>query len=974
MTSSRHSSNANPRSKHRPLTRGLVLVALMSAAAAMRSDVVLVPGYIQGNVQIGDEVINYLQVRASNTEDSALQQLYPEVVSASYNLTVNVPQGTMPDYDVRVEYAYTQDPGPTNTDYFTFPYQQVTAEEGETQTADFIVADPGYIDGTVVLNGSGEVDYLNIYAYPTANNGYNFRTFQRPDDTDRNNVPFEFPVAPGEIQCWGIAYLTSGARINLPTQTVTVAAGETQSCDYEIDTPQVGAIEGEVGFSGASAPNYVRVYVTSPTNRSWDAVDPNNPESYELPELSVGNYYLQAYAYLNNYDDQFWYPEPAFSPTRRPAIEAAELEVIDINACQAYLDGNFVVRGSASPSDLSNGYLRFYGASDSTLYGQGVERLQSGDTSYDAILSPGGWRSNRFDLNFIRPASHEDGYLYSQIWLYDASVMPVDNPASLADCGTVATRDFDYRFGKVTVNFTIANGGVMSSPRLQMFSDSCTETAEDSSLLYSYRLYQALSNQTNVEVGSVTFLAPQGQCTGIEAFALVDGSLTSFGTFDLEVVGGSDVIIDIGGPQVAVTSPESEVCLGGDQVTVTGTATDDVGVLSVTVNGEPATLDPAGGEGTTSTSFSATIPLEPGPNEIETIATDTSDKTGSDTRTVYNDGGPPTLDWTPADGAVTSETSIAVAGTVSDDVDVDSVTVNGTPVVLTPTGNPGEYSFSTTVELEPGENMITVVASDTSGCGDPTTEVRSVSLSDNTGPTVDEVQVPSEPLAVGMPADATCLFSDPDTGDSHTAAWDWGDGSSSAGTVDGLSASGSHSYAEPGIYTVTCTVTDAAGESDSGQAGNVLVYDPATGHLTGGGWFHSPEDAYPADDGLEGRKVNFGFVSKYHGGDPTPRGNVEFNGRAFNFHARDLHWMIVEDQWAQVAGTGTIDGAGEYPFRLTVIDSGKKSRDPDAVRFKIWDAADPDNPIYDNRPGEPDDSDELTELGGGQVVIHAPKQ
>ncbi|TDG15230.1 hypothetical protein E2F43_03070 [Seongchinamella unica] len=950
----------------------ILMTFLLGTSLALRSDVVLVPGTIAGNVRIGDEVITFLRMQAFNADDSALQTLSPNVVTAAYSLTVNVPQGTTPTYDTRVQFAYTTDPEhPQNTDYFIFPFVEVTAVESETQTVDFILDQPGYINGNVVLNGDGEIDYYYIYANPTVINGYSHYTLQRADDSDRNTVPFAFPVSPGELRCSGFLYLTSGARINLPNQVVTVAAGESQSCNYEVDTPEIGSVGGEIEFSGEVAPNRFYVYTNSPTRRTWIVDDPNNPESYSLPELSLGTYYMYAWAYLNDNDDQFSFPDPAFSPSRRPVIEAGDLDTVDISACQTYLNGDFIVRGSASPDDLSTSTLRFFGAAPETQSGQGIERLLTGDTSYDAILSTGAWRSNYFDLRLIRPDSHEDGYLNTRLYLYDASVMPQENPVTFAQCGATENRNFDYRFGSVTVNFTIAGGGTMSQPRL--LGGTCTEAEEDGTPLYSYFLQQAFSNQVDVEVGSVAMLAPQGLCEGVEAFALVDGSLTSFGTFNLEVVGGSDVIIDIGGPQVAVTSPESEACLAGDEVTVTGTATDDVGVVSVTVNGEIATLDPAGGEGTLSTDFSATIPLDPGPNEIETIATDTSDKTGSDTRTVYNDGGPPVLDWTPADGASTSESSIEVAGTVSDDVDVASVTVNGDPVVLVPTGNPGEYSFSTVVELEDGENMITVVATDTSNCGDPTTQVRTVTLSDNTGPMVDEVRLPAEPAAVGAAAEAECLFSDPDSGDSHHAEWDWGDGTTSAGIVDGYTATGSHQYAAAGAYTVSCTITDAAGESDTGSAAQpLLVYDPS-GHLTGGGWFRSPEDAYPQDMRLEGRKINFGMVSKYQRGNGQLTGNIQFNGRVFNFHSTALHWMIIDGNWAQVAGTGTVDRQGEYAFLFTVIDSGK-SREPDAVRMKIWDPADPGNPLYDNQPGEPDDSNQLTDLGGGNLVIHTRRR
>jgi len=51
-----------------------------------------------------------------------------------------------------------------------------------------------------------------------------------------------------------------------------------------------------------------------------------------------------------------------------------------------------------------------------------------------------------------------------------------------------------------------------------------------------------------------------------------------------------------------------------------------------------------------------------------------------------------------------------------------------------------------------------------------------------------------------------------------TAAVNWGDGSSSAGSITGSSVAGTHTYAEEGSYTVSVTVTDARGLSGSGSA------------------------------------------------------------------------------------------------------------------------------------------------------------
>jgi PKD repeat protein len=54
-------------------------------------------------------------------------------------------------------------------------------------------------------------------------------------------------------------------------------------------------------------------------------------------------------------------------------------------------------------------------------------------------------------------------------------------------------------------------------------------------------------------------------------------------------------------------------------------------------------------------------------------------------------------------------------------------------------------------------------------------------------------------------------FNDPDAGDTHTASIDWGDGDSEQPIVDAGAFTASHEYLVSGTYTVTATVTDAAG-------------------------------------------------------------------------------------------------------------------------------------------------------------------
>ena len=123
-----------------------------------------------------------------------------------------------------------------------------------------------------------------------------------------------------------------------------------------------------------------------------------------------------------------------------------------------------------------------------------------------------------------------------------------------------------------------------------------------------------------------------GTCT-IEAYADVAESNTRFGALTFDVVPRTEVVIELGGPSLTVTFPPLDHVTSDAVITVTGFASDDVGIATGSVNGAPATLTPLGPAPFVNFSFPLALAL--GPNRIVTVATDTDGLTATDTRTVY---------------------------------------------------------------------------------------------------------------------------------------------------------------------------------------------------------------------------------------------------------------------------------------------------------------------------------------------------
>ncbi len=403
------------------------------------------------------------------------------------------------------------------------------------------------------------------------------------------------------------------------------------------------------------------------------------------------------------------------------------------------------------------------------------------------------------------------------------------------------------------------------------------------------------------------------------------------------------------------TGPLTDVNIGQ------ATATDAVGVVSIT-NNAPAAGFPSG------------------VTEVTWYASDASGNTGSAVQTVTINV-PPKLNLIP-DQTLDEGDTITLTATFADPDSVSwTATVDygdgGLPEAPAINTVPPNTLALSHMYADDGTYTVTVSITDAEGASDTTSFLVTVN---NVAPILSNFLVaPTLSEISAQTVSAGVEFTDPGVLDTHEAAIDWGDGTIEPATVtetDGSgSASGAHQYIATGVYTVTISVTDKDGATSSSQFQYIVVYDPSSGFVTGGGWIDSPAGAYVADPALTG-KANFGFVSKYKKGATTPTGKTEFQFKAgdLNFHSSSYEWLVIANHRAQFKGVGTINGVGNYGFMLFAIDADlTPSTTIDLFRIKIWDRDNGDLVVYDNELGGADDADPTTAIGGGSIVIHKEK-
>ena len=205
-------------------------------------------------------------------------------------------------------------------------------------------------------------------------------------------------------------------------------------------------------------------------------------------------------------------------------------------------------------------------------------------------------------------------------------------------------------------------------------------------------------------------------------------------------------------PVIAISSSSSGAYVSNNQQPIVFTVTDESGGSGVDINSLVVKID-----GTAVTSgisktaitngYSVTVTPAALSDGSHTVTIDCSDNDGNaaarKTTTFTVDTVPPTLNVTsPADGLITNNPSLVVAGTTDDSTSSPvTLTVNGQAVTVGSNG-----SFSTTLTLSEGDNTITIKVVDKAG--KTTTVVRTVTL-DTSAPNIVSITIEPNPATTG---------------------------------------------------------------------------------------------------------------------------------------------------------------------------------------------------------------------------------
>jgi len=101
---------------------------------------------------------------------------------------------------------------------------------------------------------------------------------------------------------------------------------------------------------------------------------------------------------------------------------------------------------------------------------------------------------------------------------------------------------------------------------------------------------------------------------------------------------------------------------------------------------------------------------------------------------------------------------------------------------------------------------------------------------------------------------------------------------------------------------------------------------------------------------------------------PSGSLTLTFTASHLNFQSTSLDWLVVSGGTIWCQGTGTVNGAGSYKFRVAAGSGGPGTG---KLRIRIWNKA-TGAILYDTHPGAPIQAAPTTRITGGSIALHIP--
>ena len=715
---------------------GLVLIEgpVPVMAQAQGGNVTLNPGYIAGSISIGDisqntKTVWRARVNASG-KDPTGNDLYAETwigpELGNYALTVQIPDdvlsaGTSQEYKVSCALFYSSD----KKEYLVFKEQTVTVSYNETTSLNFALEPPSYIKGDITV---GCNTLSSGWFYAKLNSGGNYSNTQIRISSDGK---FRVPIQPNSgIKVYGHVYMSNGWKYDLDEQYIDASAGNETAVNWTLLAEPCGgsscnaSISGDINLSGLGD-NILHHHWIQVSGSTFKKLENISSDTYALDNLKGGDHTFYARSYLNSYvrsgrtyyDDHFYHPYGVSGINVNAPCDTATTH--DVSTHAAFVNGKIILGPNTvvtlEEDTATDTYVYGYVEPNTRSYNKGLSRdevdLSTGN--YDLILSQGEWNVYYTKFHFRNDQSklcdpENPRYVHAYLNIEDLT-RTGDGKISLTAGQTISNHDIRYETGSVTIKFYVNGGGVLKDPYL---------TGENADRTQARISITAYGKKGETSEGEVTFIAIPGKYI-ITPKATVGESLVTFGKQEIEVEAGVCRGIDIHGPSLTMESPEAGYYTTDASITLSGKASDDMGIASVVVNGDTIPFTSTdNADDPNEVSFSTSIALTAGATTIQTVVTDTSEKVVSDNRQVYQDGSPPALNWqTPSEGMITTSSQILIRGTATDDSGIAEIKVNGENLSISSTDNPddsNEVTFSMEVDLNDEQNQIEVLVKDTS--------------------------------------------------------------------------------------------------------------------------------------------------------------------------------------------------------------------------------------------------------------------